>query len=254
LKAGFLEVFKGVLGPLGGAFDEPGSTPLNPIYANVLNLPTGGVAGAGGLLDPFFNGTGPRLPEGDPAAAANQAGAEAQGAASSFFSSIGSFFVDGFDSLTSTIGGAISALVSALSASASAASSTGGSGGGAGGGSSASGWLSIFSSILGAFGYHTGGIAGTGGRGRMIPAFAFAGAPRLHEGGMLGLKANEVPAILERGEEVLTRDDPRHQRNGGGVTVMMNVTTQDANSFRRSNGQIATELGIALDRAAKRNR
>lgn len=244
LKAGFLEVFKGVLGPLGGAFDEPGSTPLNPIFANVVNQPLPGtaVAAGGGLLDGFFNGTGPRLPEGDPAAAANQASATAQSAATSFFSSIGEFFTDGFGSLTDTLGSAISSLVSSLSGLF--------SGGGTG---SAGSLVSLFSSIFGAF-LHEGGIAGAGGVLRRVPALAFAGAPRLHEGGMLGLRSNEVPAILERGEEVLTRDDPRHQRNGGGVTVHMNVTSPDVSSFRQSKGQIATELSIALNRATRRNR
>ena len=40
---------------------------------------------------------------------------------------------------------------------------------------------------------------------------------RYHTGGIAGLKPNEVPAILERGEEVLTADDPRHINNGGAA-------------------------------------
>jgi len=59
---------------------------------------------------------------------------------------------------------------------------------------------------------HTGGLAGTGPT-HSISALAFVGAPRYHNGGLAG---DEVPAILQRGEEVLTRDDPRHQANGGG--------------------------------------
>ncbi|MXV13506.1 hypothetical protein DYQ93_21195, partial [Xanthomonas sp. LMG 8992] len=30
-----------------------------------------------------------------------------------------------------------------------------------------------------------------------------------------GLGPDEVPAVLQRGEEVLTRNDPRHRANGG---------------------------------------
>ena len=242
LKAGFLEVFKGVLGPLGGAFDEPGASPLNPLYANVINQPLPGAAVAaagGGIFDSFFNGTGPRLP--DPAVAADQASAAAQTAATGFFSSIGDFFSEGFGSLTDTLGSAISSVVSSIGSLFS------------GSGSGGSSFISLLGSLAGAF-FHQGGVVGAGGVPRRVPALAFAGAPRLHEGGVLGLRSNEVPAVLERGEEVLTRDDPRHQRNGGGVTVMMNVTTQDANSFRQSRGQIATELSIALDRATRRNR
>ncbi len=36
-----------------------------------------------------------------------------------------------------------------------------------------------------------------------------------HGGGIAGLRPNEVPSILERGEEVLTAKDPRHANNGG---------------------------------------
>jgi hypothetical protein len=41
-------------------------------------------------------------------------------------------------------------------------------------------------------------------------------APRYHNGGIVGLRPNEMAAVLERGEEVLTRSDPRHRYNGGG--------------------------------------
>lgn len=64
--------------------------------------------------------------------------------------------------------------------------------------------------------FHDGGVVGApGGQQRAVPALAFAGAPRFHDGGLPGLKRNEVPAILERGEEVLTRRDPRNVLNGG---------------------------------------
>ena len=42
---------------------------------------------------------------------------------------------------------------------------------------------------------------------------AFAGAGRFHAGGMLGLQPDEVPFLGLRGEEVLTRNDPRHRWN-----------------------------------------
>ena len=69
---------------------------------------------------------------------------------------------------------------------------------------------------------HSGGVIGqpstygpnTGFR-TVNPAW-FANAARCHTGGIAGLKPGEVPAVLMRGEEVLTRDDPRHMMNGGG--------------------------------------
>lgn len=117
-----------------------------------------------------------------------------------------------------------------------------GSGGGSGGGL----FQNLFAQIL-----HDGGIAGRGGPFRRIPDFALAGAPRFHTG---GLAPNEQVAILERGEEVLTRRDPRHIMNGGGTTLNLNVTTSDARSFRRaSQGTMAAELGSMLNIARNRN-
>ncbi len=67
---------------------------------------------------------------------------------------------------------------------------------------------------------HTGGIAGGGGTTRQVPQWLFEGAARYHAGGIAGaspLKPGEVPAILQRGEEVITQQDPRHIMNGGGT-------------------------------------
>jgi hypothetical protein len=64
---------------------------------------------------------------------------------------------------------------------------------------------------------HTGAVVGRGFSAyRTVPAWAFGGAPRYHSGGMAGMKPGEVPAILQTGEEVLSRDDPRNVVNGGG--------------------------------------
>jgi hypothetical protein len=82
----------------------------------------------------------------------------------------------------------------------------GGGGGGIGG---------AIASAVSAAVKHTGGIAGSGGASRSVSAALFANAQRLHDGGIPGLRAGEVPAILERDEEVLTRQDSRHVANGG---------------------------------------
>ena len=44
---------------------------------------------------------------------------------------------------------------------------------------------------------------------------AFAAAARFHTGGIAGLRPDEVPIIAQKGEEILTRGDPRHRANGG---------------------------------------
>lgn len=73
--------------------------------------------------------------------------------------------------------------------------------------------------IMGAILRHQGGLVGkgVGGQVRAVNPGIFSNAMRYHTGGIAGLKPNEVPAILERNEEVLTTDDPRHQFNGGGA-------------------------------------
>lgn len=63
--------------------------------------------------------------------------------------------------------------------------------------------------------HHEGGIVGQSTRTRAVNPLIFAGAPSYHSGGIAGLAPNETTAILKKGEEVLTGDDPRHRMNGG---------------------------------------
>lgn len=71
---------------------------------------------------------------------------------------------------------------------------------------------------------HSGGlIGGAGGMSRYGSLDIFAGAPRYHTGGEIGLKPNEVPIIAMKGEEMLTEADPRHRKNlGKGRTLTAN--------------------------------
>lgn len=77
---------------------------------------------------------------------------------------------------------------------------------------------------------HTGGMAGGGPR-RQLDASLYLGAPKYHVGGIAGLAPGEIPAVLMQGEEVLTRDDPRHVANGGGQSGqsirIINVFTKE---------------------------
>jgi murein DD-endopeptidase MepM/ murein hydrolase activator NlpD len=85
--------------------------------------------------------------------------------------------------------------------------------------------LNIAKGVLSAFGFgvpvpvpanHTGGIAGQNTSGsRLMGSDAFAAAARFHTGGIAGLRPDEVPIIAQKGEEILTRGDPRHRANGG---------------------------------------
>ncbi|MEN6336204.1 MAG: phage tail length tape measure family protein, partial [Phycisphaerales bacterium] len=70
---------------------------------------------------------------------------------------------------------------------------------------------------LGGLFFHDGGVVGKGGSHRKVSggSGSWIGAPKFHGGGGLGLKPDEYKAVLQRGEEVLTADDPRHISNIG---------------------------------------
>ncbi|MDE2030333.1 MAG: hypothetical protein KGI97_07195, partial [Alphaproteobacteria bacterium] len=117
-----------------------------------------------------------------------------------------------------------------------------GSFGGSGGGSSGGGFLGdLFGSI-----FHEGGVVGENAPQRRVPAYVFAGAPRYHSGGIAGLMPGEIPAILQRGEVVLPKNA---NVSGNPVNVIMNITTPDANSFRASQAQLATQAARNIKQA-----
>jgi tape measure domain-containing protein len=66
--------------------------------------------------------------------------------------------------------------------------------------------------LLGGLGFHEGGIVGSEGKHRMIPAGLVATAPRFHD----GLMSNEFAAVLKKGEGVFT---PDQMSALGGKTV-----------------------------------
>ncbi len=104
----------------------------------------------------------------------------------------------------------------------------------------------IFAPVL-----HSGGIAGGAAPTRMVPAAAFAGAPRMHSGGAVGaptwagLRPDEVPAILQRGERVLSRREVA-AGVGGAPNITVNINTRDAESFRQSRAQVAADIARAV--------
>ena len=99
----------------------------------------------------------------------------------------------------------------------------------------------IFANIL-----HAGGMVGAPGPGRLVPALAFAGAPRMHNGGWAGLRSDEVPAILQRGERVLSRREAAGYGQAGGSTVNVTINARDAESFRQSRTQVASDIARAV--------
>jgi hypothetical protein len=107
---------------------------------------------------------------------------------------------------------------------------------------------SVFKDIFASV-FHEGGTVGAGGGQRRVPALAFAGAPRFHEGAFL--KPDEVPAILQRGERVLNRNDARDYDRGkdrqtGGAVVNVTIQTPNPAAFNASRTQIAAGLARAV--------
>lgn len=94
---------------------------------------------------------------------------------------------------------------------------------GVGSGSSGGNAVGIDVTSSGTYFAHTGAVIGHSGgwrrSGLSFSADQIAAAPRFHRGGLIG--QNERLLVGKVGEEVLTEDDPRHVRNGGGMAVQV---------------------------------
>jgi hypothetical protein len=126
------------------------------------------------------------------------------------------FFADGFSDTMSGLFDGLSSLFSS------------GSGGG--------GWTSMLAGL-----FHSGGVVGSN-------------AMRYHTGGIAGLQPDEVPAILRRGEEVLTEDNPRHRDNansGGVASVTVNVNVESGETSAIADTANARRLGTQIASVVK---
>ncbi|WP_083919163.1 tape measure protein [Methylosinus sp. LW4] len=134
--------------------------------------------------------------------------------------------------------------------------SSGGSGGGSGG------LLSGAAGLIGGL-FSEGGYSGSPVSTTSLPASFWAGAPRFAEGGTT-LPGGGMPAVLHQNEAVVPlsrgREIPVDIRGGGDGgdthihnTVKMNITPKDADSFRRSHGQIASAWHKEAARLHARN-
>jgi Prophage tail length tape measure protein len=107
-------------------------------------------------------------------------------------------------------GGFLGAIGSFLGFGSAAAAGAAGAGGAAADVAGAAGGAAKF--------FHTGGVVGQGGVSK--PGFASSlwdSAPRYHAGtGPIGLSPDEQAAVLQKGEEVLSKSNPRNILNGGG--------------------------------------
>ena len=64
----------------------------------------------------------------------------------------------------------------------------------------------------------------------------------MHSGGWAGFRPDEVPAILQKGERVLSRREVA----AGASNITINLQTRDAESFRQSRAQVAADIARAV--------
>src|SRR5581483_5832759 len=105
----------------------------------------------------------------------------------------------------------------------------------------------IIGSLLKGLKFHEGGVAGLDGRPIMLPAAVFRHAPRLHDGAFLS--PDEIPAILQRGERVLNRQEAQsYNARASAASPIVNVTIQTPNpsAFAASRTQLAADLSRAV--------
>lgn len=76
--------------------------------------------------------------------------------------------------------------------------------------------------------FHTGGTVGLNTTNKRVSGGLFANAMRYHTGGIAGLKPDEVPAILRKGERVSTEQQWKqlHSGGGGNESVQVNLINQ----------------------------
>lgn len=109
---------------------------------------------------------------------------------------------------------------------------------------------------------HSGGIVGRSRlTTRKVNPFMFAGAPRYHIGGVAGKAPGEVPAILQKGEAVLTKNQQSlvaaaMDSGSGGGTNIRNVLVMDPNlipdALATSQGERTLMTFITRNRASIR--
>jgi hypothetical protein len=100
--------------------------------------------------------------------------------------------------------------------------------------------------------HHGGGIVGLeSGPARELPLSTFIGAKRFHGG---GLASDEIPAVLQKGEAVFTKNQLRAIQpagSGPAPTQIVNITNNssaDVKTTKRidSNGATVTDVVIGI--------
>jgi hypothetical protein len=115
-----------------------------------------------------------------------------------------------------------------------------------GGGGLFGGLFGTAASTVAATVSHAGGMAGAGPL-RIVDAATFLRAPRLHAGTPSWLRADEYATILQRGERVLNRrETAAYERAHFGAPPVVHLHVRDAESFRQSRTQVASDIARAV--------
>lgn len=93
---------------------------------------------------------------------------------------------------------------------------------------------------------HNGGMVGISGMSRRVPTAVFAGAPRMHSGGWAGLRPDEVPTILQRGERVLNRREAAAYSPGASAGAGVSISIDARGAQMGVAEQIEQKLRAAL--------
>lgn len=98
---------------------------------------------------------------------------------------------------------------------------------------------------------HSGGTVGSMGANRRVSPLAFAGAPRMHSGGVAGLRPGEVPIIAQKGEIVLPKGALKRSAPSGGGGVTNNIAVDVSTGAVVANNQDAKQLGLQINKAVE---
>jgi tape measure domain-containing protein len=91
---------------------------------------------------------------------------------------------------------------------------------------------------------HIGGIVGAGGtRFTSFPAALFSGAPRFHS----GLRPDEFPAILQRGEEVVPKNEVGKRHGDLVIPVSVTVNMNGSDGSREDGQRMGAEVSRQIE-------
>jgi hypothetical protein len=217
-----------------------------PLADNITNLIKGvGAQGQGGGAERLFSGIGNAIGGafggGQQAAPAGQQQTQAQQAAFDAFiqklTGGGAADAAGSAALASTKSAEAAATTAATAALGAFTAALAAATAAAGGEAASDVFSGVGGAVLSSI-FHAGGVVGEPAPMRAV---------RYHSGGVAGLAPDEVPAILRRGEEVLTAADPRHRDNAGqqppsGMRMRDIIINVPQTASRETAGQLAARM------------